>query len=47
MTLVTEWRGPHVLVRHRDEPPWTQAFLTWAPAPRDQLLVLASERAAR
>ncbi|WP_410663443.1 hypothetical protein [Amycolatopsis sp. lyj-84] len=46
MSLVGEWRGPHVLVRHREEPAWTEAFLTWAPAVPGQLFVLATRRVA-
>ncbi|WP_410650733.1 hypothetical protein [Amycolatopsis sp. cmx-4-54] len=46
MSLVAEWRGPHVLVRHREEPAWTEAFLTWAPAVPGQLFVLATRRVA-
>lgn len=46
MSLVGEWRGPHVLVRHREEPALTAAFLTWAPAVPGQLFVLATRRVA-
>lgn len=45
MSLTAQWHGSHILVRHRDEPGWTRAFLTWAPTVRGEPLVVASERA--
>lgn len=47
MNLLAQWRGPHVLIRHAQEPQWEHPWLGWAPCDAAEPFVMLSELAAR